>query len=420
MTEFYGNVLKSENPITGRRIGETGSIINTADAARRLDATIDAFSQVHTAEYTPLIELKSSYGLSALRDRVTTEGNGDVTWGDGEFIVSGQGPGDTVFFRTAERGRYLAGLVGVPGLGVRVIDAPAGEGDEVRWGYFDDVQGFGFGIDPDGLFTFTRRAGVDLEKRRRADWLNDSLDGSGPSGLTLDATDGAAYRLPFIYYGYGTFTFEASVRGSAGRKDTLVECDVQGFPGQISVPDPNLPVAVELAGNCSVAVGGRQYGVFGRYMPNRRIVSDWRDSVSINNTAWTPLVSFRLKDAQSAAGNGFRSVSVKVAGAGILSDNDAIWALFLNPTLTGADFRTPRGHDAAETATEYDVSATAMTGGENIYKAVVVSGQGNRSGAAEADVPNLDVPTAGTVTLAARSFGASGSIKSVLRDRQEW
>ena len=420
MSAFNKQVLNANGKLTGRRITESGAVVNTADVARQIGAAIDPFAQMHVAEYSPIIELKSSYGTSILRDAITTTNGGSVSWSDGEFIVSGEAAEDTVFFATAERGRYLAGLVGLAGLGVRAIREPTAAGDSLRWGYFDSDQGFGFGLDPNGLFTFTRRGGEDIQKRYRADWLNDKLDGNGPSGLKMEPPDGAVYRIPYIWYGYGTIAFDILVRSEMGSGDTLVNVDRQDFPGSISIPDPNLPISVELSGDCSLAVGGRQYGIFGRYDPNRRIVSDFRGAVSINADGWTPLVSFRIKDPAPSGSAGYRSAAVKVAGAGVLSTENAVWALFYDATLTGASFATPDGHTAAETVTDYDKSATAMSGGECIYKGTVAGGQGNRSGAMDADLPDLDIPTGGVVTLAARTFTGTGSASGVLRDKQEW
>ena len=407
--------LKKFSVIGGRRIAENGQAVNIADIARRFDSTIDPFDQIHTAEYSPLLDVKSTYGVSILRDRVETSGGGSVTWSGGEYMVSGDAT-----LETAERGRYLPGLVGLAGLGVRLETAPVDAADSARWGYFDDDQGFGFGVDTGGMFTFTRRGGSDVIKRYRADWLKDSLDGNGPSGFSFDATDGAAYRFPFIYYGYGTFAFEVTIRSVSGEKDTLVEVDRHGFAGSISIPNPNLPVSVSTSGSCAIAVGARQYGVYGRYVPERRIVSDWRTGVSINATGWTPLVSFRLKEGDPAGGNGYRTAAVKIAGVNVLSSEDTLWTAFYNPTLTGADFRTPRGHTAAETVTDYDISATAMSGGESLIKGLITGGQGNRSGGGEATVPTLDIPAEGVVTLAARTVTGTATASGVLLDKQEW
>lgn len=413
-------ILNRYRPSGGRRIAESGQVVNVADVARRLDNAIDPFSHVHTAEYSPIFEIKSSYGISALRDGIGTTGTGAVSWLGGKHIVSGAATGDTASLRTAKRGRYLAGLVGVAGVGVRLVTSPASSGDEARWGYFDSDRGFGFGIDTGGLFSFTRKGGTDKIKRYRADWVADKLDGTGPSGESFDPEDGATYRLPHIYYGYGTFSYQILLRGTGGDRDSLIEVDQQTFPGELSIPDPNLPVSVEVSGVCSVAVGGRQYGVYGRYDPERRIVSDWASSVSINATGWTPLLSFRPKATAPTGDDGYRSVAINVAGSGVISDSDAVWALFLDGTLTDAIFRTPRGHSASETATDYDVSATAISGGESIYKAIVAGGQGNASGGTESEAPDIDVPSQGIVTLAARTVSGTGTASAVLRDRQEW
>lgn len=409
---FYSRFLKTITPKTGRMIRENGSITNVADLAQRLDLSIDAFSQMQVPEYSPIIELKSVYGISDLRDKVVTEGGGSVINTLGEFICEGSGEGDIAQIGSAERGRYLAGLVGLPGLGVRVIDEPTGPNDDIRWGYFDDAGGFGFGQDENGVYTFLRDDGSDIVFRRQQDWVLDRLDGTGPSGLTLDPSRGVVYRMPFVWYGYGSIIYSVLIATPTG--DRLVYCDAQRAESGLSVSNANLPIRLRVEGDCSAAVAGRQYGIYGRYEPNRRIVSDFSNVVTVSTT-FLPLISFRLRDDTD-----FRSVSVKVAGVDVIATNDVIWQLRINTSLTGASWGLPRSVADEETATEYDISATEMTGGLKIFEATSLGGRGNQSGSTRADVPNLDVPTNGQVTLCARSFSGDSDVKSVLRDRQEW
>jgi len=75
---------------------------------------------------------------------------------------------------------------------------------EIRWGYFDDIDGMYFGEDSTGVFIQHRHGGTTDAKVYQADWNgDDKLDGSGPSGITLDLTKVNIFRFPYVAYGGG-------------------------------------------------------------------------------------------------------------------------------------------------------------------------------------------------------------------------
>lgn len=365
------------------------------------------FGQSRTVEYTPLIELKSIYGTSILRDKVILTGAASLDETGPEIILNANGA--TARVNSAERGRYLSGSIGVAGLGTRIVALPSQSGDYAEWGYFNDNNGFGFGVDLDGVYIWVQRGGAIVEKTYQQDWNVDKLDGTGPSGANIDLEDGNVFQLPFLWYGYGSIRFEIIERQTL--YDRKISAHSSSFRGSVSVNDPNLPISVRCAGNCSIAIGGRQYGVYGRYEPSRRIVSDVRINRSVS-TAFVPLVSFRDK------GGTFESVSIKLQGLDILTEEDLVISIRINSTLTGADFRDPPDH--TETATEYDISATAITGGEQIFLDLAAGAVGATSTLTTTQLPKLDIPVDSVVTVCARTVSGTASVTTVLRDRQEW
>lgn len=393
-------------------ICDQAKVLQNFELERKTLATIDQFNQVKSVEYTPIIELKSIYGASVLRDEVTTLSGGTVTQAGAELSVAGTAAGDEARLSSAERGRYQSGTIGVAGIGIRVIRPPADANSRAEWGYFNGANGFGFGIDDTGLYTFVERAGVQVKKTYQPSWSSDPLDGTGKSRIDIDPTDGLVYRFPFLWYGYGSINFEVVERRQEG--DLTVLADSAQFRGSVSIEDPNLPISARVFGDCEIAVGGRQYGIYGRYEPSRRVVGASRQGVTVTSASTVPLISFRIKDGI------YESVSVKLEGVDIITTNDIIWSLRIDGALTGASFATPANHSASEVATEYDTSATAISGGEQIFLDLAGGGVGNQTSASRATLPQLDIPVNSTVTLCATATGTDAAVTSILRDREEW
>lgn len=383
------------------------------------------FEELRVVERNKLIDLKSLYGLSNLRDIVTTAGSGAVTnaVGGGEYkLVTTANGADSATLESAERGRYVAGQPGEAGIGIR-IDAALTGSQVARWGYFDDSDGFGFGQDADGLFVFSRKNGTDTEIRQ-ADWNNDTLSGDGgngnPSRLQLDLSVGHTFQVVFTYYGYGPCYFEVLINDDDARQRKII---VHRFKRNdaLVIENPNLPVRAEIENGGSATafdalyVGGRQYSVVGSYRPNRRVTSERRLSLGSIGTTFLPTVSMRSKSAYS-------SVSTKIEGLDIITDADLLFEVRVAATLTGASFGTPTDHTATETATEADNSATAISGGEVLYSGLVNSSGGgnNTSGTASLQRLGFDIPELQPVTVALRAISGTATATVVLRIREEW
>ena len=99
------------------------------------------FDELRVAQKTPIVELTSVYGLSSLRDAVTTTGAGTVTNDATEYNLSNTASGaDSAILESVLRGRYEPGFAGEAGIGVRIPTLPTGN-QVGRWGLFDSQNG---------------------------------------------------------------------------------------------------------------------------------------------------------------------------------------------------------------------------------------------------------------------------------------
>lgn len=71
------------------------------------------FDELTVSQKTPIVELTSVYGLSSLRDAVTTAGSGTVTNNATEYNLSNTAIGiDSAILESVLRGRYEPGFAG--------------------------------------------------------------------------------------------------------------------------------------------------------------------------------------------------------------------------------------------------------------------------------------------------------------------
>lgn len=94
-------------------------------------------------------------------------------------------------------------------------------------------------------------------------WNGDKLDGTGPSGVTLDPTKGNVFQIGIQYLGFGAITFQVEVVAGNGNNPTWVTVHTIKYPNNyttVSQSNPSFPftMAAYSAGSttdCSVSVG---------------------------------------------------------------------------------------------------------------------------------------------------------------------
>lgn len=403
-TEYLNNLL----PRTGRLITERGTTVNEADVMGKLGSTIDILGQMNTAEYTPIVGQKPLPGLSFLRDELVG-GDAEFSIVNGEIRIDG-GPGLRSLY-TKDYGLYLPGLLGLGGLRAR-METP--ETTTIRYGYGNGLGERVYLECVNGEWTTNiLSGGVKWYSKPRSEWL-DPLDGTGPSRITADP-NGKVFRIILGWYGDISILFSMIITDREGG-DRLVVFDSSGpRVGGVTLQQPDLPIFCEVEGG-SAYVGGRQYGVFGRFRPQFRVSSNRAVVKTVSNTL-TPIVSMRIKSEQRWA-----SVPVSLDGETIISTGNVEYIFVIGGVLTGASFADIEGIDPDETALEVDSSATAITGGYRAPGGLAVGGTGNRAGNPASALPDINVPVGTVVTLAAVTLApdATADVTGIMRMRELW
>lgn len=364
------------------------------------------FGESSVTNRSVVFDIKANVpSVSQIRNNVITTGTGSVSISNGEFQVTVPS-GSTVLLESSERGRYTPGYVSQAGIGFR-LPAVTFEGTSyAEWGYFQGIAGIGFGADATGTYVFVNNNGTKT-KTYQSDWNIDKLTGSGPSGATLDLSQGNIYQIDYIWYGYGAITFSVQLKDG----DTFGQPIHRFVPSNgVSINQPNLHVSAFVKNDAQTSfnayVGGRQYSIYGQLSKQSRITGEYVTAKSVS-TSWTPLITFKRKASSFEQ----EAQTCTIDSASVSSTSDLIYTYFYNATLTGATFGNPSAHDANETVLEVDTAATALTGGFAVGpKTVVIGGQGNTVLKTESDDFRFNVIQGNNITLAARTISGTGTV----------
>jgi len=326
-------------------------------------------------------DLKPTWGVSALRSKTSTNGTG-ATVGEtgGEIeVASGTDGAGSASLTTIRRGQYRSGTWGEASLGIRLGSDPSGD-QVARWGYFDEQNGFGWGADSEGVFTFRRKNGTDTV-RRPSDWKGDPLDKSGPSSITLSLVDGAVFHNLYRWYGHGPSVWFVEPKARSSQQTPEVKVDWQVYRGEISITDPNQPLNVEVdnggtAENLSVYVGGRQFAIWGlREKSAVRNVPLIARSYSITSAdTWEPIMALQKKATFGPSGRD-NTVKSLIKRIGALASGANVEIRLTLDAETDATYKDPEGWTASETSIERsDGTFSVTTDGEPIVHGMVASG----------------------------------------------
>ncbi len=247
-----------------------------------------------------------------------------------------------------------------------------------RVGYFNTQNGVFFQANGTTLSMVLRSNSLptpgtpsDARTVNQADWNGDKLDGTGPSGITLDPSKTQIFWCDFEWLGVGSVRTGFVINGQYIICHTFNNANEIG---SVYMTTAILPIRYEIRNLSNLVTASMKQicstvmseGGYEQYSPSHLA----RRTTKLANIQLTfkPIVSIRL--ASTALG------AVVVPGRmqvlPITSQSYEV-ALFFNSTLTGASWAAVD----TDPNVEFDTSATAMTGGTLVQTDyVTASGSG--------------------------------------------
>jgi hypothetical protein len=282
-----------------------------------------------------------------------------------------------------------------------------------RVGYFNTNNGVFLQQENDQLSfiirTYTGGSASDTRKVVQADWNGDKLDGSGASGITLDETKTQILFIDFEWLGVGSVRCGFIIDGQFIVAHTFHNANSLS---SVYMQTAILPIRYEIKATgtisgtkdmkqiCSTVISEGGY--------EQKSALNWARQTSPTTgfgTSFVPLVSIQLKSGSLGAvviPNGFSFMPTSA------SDYFEV-ALIKNPTLTAASFTSLTSN------VEYDITATALSGGDIVKSDFTSSGVLSGNPINDVSSYNFDLQLGVTVggtsdiyTLAARTISGTG------------
>ena len=337
----------------------------------------DAFGRLRVSSPYTLFDSQNRYQIDGQFDTSTSTG-GSTTYLPNEASI--QMSVTTSNGSEVVRQSYRS-MPYQPGKGLLVLNtfvmATTKAGLRQRCGYFGAQNGVYFELSGEapGTKAFVLRTyiggSVDNTSRRveQSSWNGDKLDGSGPSGLTLDLTKPQILWMDFEWLGVGSVRCGFIINGQYIVCHTYQTANVYGT--SVYMTTAILPVRYEITNTaetassssmkqiCSSVVsegGYEQYSI-------EHIARNTTKVSSIGLTA-IPIVSIRMASGRE----GSVIIPNRIQVLPIASQNYEVF-LVKNATLTGDSWSAV----STDPNVEQDTSATALTGGSIVQTEYVTS-----------------------------------------------
>jgi hypothetical protein len=219
------------------------------------------------------------------------------------------------------------------------------------------------------------------EKFAQASWNGDKLDGTGASGITLDVTKAQIFWTDIEWLGVGTVRCGFVVNGQFIVCHSFHHANILN---KVYMTSATLPLRYELISTgpaatmraiCSTVMSEGGYS-------NRsftRAIGTSLTGKNLSDTAYIPLVCLRMKS--TALDSIVVPTAFDVYGLQLAA---FAYRIILNPTLTGASWTSAD----TDSTVEYDISATALSGGKVITQGVFVGS--NKGGSAMVTSNEID------------------------------
>lgn len=391
------------------------------------NSSVDAFSRLRVSQPDTLLDSKNIYSKNTLLFDEVLNGTATATFSAYDSCVDLRttASGDYVIRQTRVRFNYQ------PGKGMQYMFTGVFKPETniiKRVGCFQSLTAAPY--DPsDGIFMEVTGSGPAFKVVKnlgtlyshfapQSAWNVDRLDGTGPSGLTLDFTKAVLFVIDYEWLSIGRVRFGFYINGRC------YYAHYNGHMGELNGPYmtfSNQPVRYEIRQT------GAGSGLL-RQICSTCMVEGGQDNIGkafnveggpivVQDNVYTPVVALKVNPVTPNLTNVLKEVSLVNTGT---PGNPVHYAVFLNPLMTGGtlDF-TPVVNTVMLSANgKNTISVYPGTSGYKLIGAYCASGQGAQA----APTGNNNIPSdlarfgtgikgdPDTVVLAAKGLGGTATI----------
>jgi hypothetical protein len=306
--------------------------------------SVDAFGKWRVSNQTTVFNHKQVSDSGSFYYDINTVNGGIVTWqsGSANSILSvTTTSGSRAIKQTKQIFPYQPGksqlimMTGNFGTGVAGVKKIMGSFDEED-GYYFQMSGSNFGI---GLRSTLNSVFTDTFVSQSS-WNLDKMDGSGPSGNTLDVTKSQIFTVDYEWLGVGRVRYGIVFNGST---HYVHEINNNNTLNSVYLKNPNLPVRAEIAAftntstesnfkvMCSTVISEGGVDNTGRRVPVTSL-----NGCTISTSQYGAVLAVRYKNKFISSTQSIPESLKFLVEPGNNSSFSGRWDLLVNPTISDA------------------------------------------------------------------------------------
>ena len=196
-------------------------------------------------------------------------------------------------------------------------------------------------------------------------WNGDKLDGTGPSGVTIDPTKGNVFQIGIQYLGYGTLSFQIEAVPANGNNADFITVHTIKLPNTLtttSFGNPSFPFTMAAYSAGSTTDLSVRVGSFAGFIEGQKVLHGNRFTY-INSLTTVGAANyqalFTIQNTRYYAGRTNHAVINLISASGALKHTSpCIFYLIKNGTLTGnPNFQAM----SSNSCSLYDTAATSVS-----------------------------------------------------------
>lgn len=383
--------------------------------------SIDAFGRLRVSNPYTEFDSHFEYDTQTTRWLQSATGTATATHLSNESsvkMVLGTLPGALVRRKTRTRFRYQ------PGKSLQIFETFCFNGGKIgvtqRVGYFDTQNGVFLELDGETVNlvrrTYTSGSAVN-NKVAQASWNIDPMDGTGPSGKTIDWTKTQILVTDLEWLGVGRVRMGFNIDGATYYVHQFLNANTLDV---VYMTTANLPLTYEIENSVTASTSTSMVQICstvvseGGFNPQGfvRSIANGVTQKAIGTASLVPIISIRLKSAYTKAQLWPQSINIY----GKTANSYMYWEARARASVSGASFA------AASTAVEYDVAGTEVIGGDIVASGYLTPESLTTSIVLQDDLP-LTADEAGAadiLTIHAQSIGSTVSAGAAVIWREIW
>jgi hypothetical protein len=405
----------------------TVTIIDTVNTTNvsMIDIIKTQYQELCTGNKNIIMNLKSSYGKTQLRDNFVLQGTANIinTLGTNtEFQLLTTGTTDKATITSIEKIPYYGYYTNEACLGIR-IPQTLSNNQNIQFGIYDNSNGFYFKYTSSGIGVGYRIDGTDSNITQSN--LNiDTLNSNGISSILYQASKTHMYAIRISGVGSKIIDYGLYSKSKYGdqRFALMHRLHTNDLGNSVQSLNTSLPFRTEInnngtSGSNNVYLSERTFGVYGEYnSQDMRQNSVYVSGIVVNSSnTFVPITSIRKKNA-------FDSLNVYLSSIDAIASSPQIIQITSGSTLTNPSWQAVSGQLSTETAIEYDESASVISNdGVVIWSGYVSEGKTTLSwNKYDGILPKCILNGILPITISAHNASSNGTLGLVIRTAEGW